>query len=443
VDGIARHIAILTFVRWASVAAGFATSILIARVLSSAEIGAAAVALTLATIVALLANGGLNIAAIYYLGQRPHQRQQITHTSILLGVIACTVAAALVLLAGPIVMGYVERGEILLILAATAVASGIIAFELSGSLLLGLGRHRVYLIAQVIEGIGSLCIAAAILLFWASAPGYVASVAIAYWGAALPSTLAACRAVGWRRLRWDAAYARDAMSMGWRGQIGNIFQFLNLRFDHVLVAMLAGLSAAGVYLIASRVAEAIIQVASASGTLLFPHVARGRSQDTSLTERTVRLTLVVVLILAAGVFVAASPVLTIAFGAEFERGATALRILVLAMLPLTLVRLLAGDLKGRGRAGLVSLGTALGLIASVSLNLLLIPTYGVEGAALASLAAYAAAAAVLVFAYRAVTNRDPRCLVPRLSDATALVIQAGLLLQRHAAPRRANPSDRG
>jgi stage V sporulation protein B len=442
VDGIARHIVILTFIRWAALAAGFATSILIARVLGSAEIGAAAVALTLATIVALLANGGLDVAATYYLGQRPHQRQQIVHTSFLLGVIACTVAAALVLLAGPLVMGYVERGEILLIVAATTVASGFLAFELSGSVLLGLGRHRTYLVTQVIEGIGSLCIAAAILFFWASAAGYVTSVAIAYWGAALPSVLAACRAVGWRRLRWDGAYARDAISMGWRGQIGNIFLFLNLRFNHVLVAMLAGLSAAGVYLIASRVAEAIIQVASASGTLLFPQVARGSSQDTSLTERTVRLTLVVVLVLAASVFATASPVLTVAFGAEFERGATALRILVLAMLPLTLVRLLAGDLKGRGRAGLVSLGTAVGLIASVSVTLLLVPSYGVEGAALASLVAYAATAAVLVLAYRAVTNRDPRCLVPRLSDATALVVQAGLLLQRHGAPRRANPPDR-
>jgi O-antigen/teichoic acid export membrane protein len=57
----------------------------------------------------------------------------------------------------------------------------------------------------------------------------------------------------------------------------------------------------------------------------------------------------------------------------------------------------SGYLYGRGWPGLNSIGLGLGLVATVVLDLALIPSYGALGAAVASSAAYLLGDAVLVF----------------------------------------------
>jgi Na+-driven multidrug efflux pump len=97
---------------------------------------------------------------------------------------------------------------------------------------------------------------------------------------------------------------------------------------------------------------------------------------------------------------------------------------MVAMLPLTMVRLLASDLKGRGRAGLVSVSTAIGLGATVVLDLALVPPLGIVGAAVASLVAYTVTAVALSLGFQRVTGQSALALIPRPSDAAVLARQA-------------------
>jgi Na+-driven multidrug efflux pump len=98
------------------------------------------------------------------------------------------------------------------------------------------------------------------------------------------------------------------------------------------------------------------------------------------------------------------------------------------MLPLALSRMLGGDLKGRGRPGLVSLSTGLALVITVIGDLALIPRLGIDGAAVASLLAYTAGAAVLVVSFARVTGASPLQLVPGVRDAVALAARGRSLL---------------
>ena len=69
----------------------------------------------------------------------------------------------------------------------------------------------------------------------------------------------------------------------------------------------------------------------------------------------------------------------------------------------------SGYLYGRGRPGLNSLGLGLGLVATVALDLALIPPYGALGAAVASSVAYLLGDAVLVlFVLRRSAEPEPR-----------------------------------
>jgi O-antigen/teichoic acid export membrane protein len=252
--------------------------------------------------------------------------------------------------------------------------------------------------------------------------GFVAAATIAIAAAALMNGARVIRSMGLVPPRIDATIAGEALGVGLRGQVGNILQLMNLRLDQLIVPAFLSLSSAGVYLIAVRVAEALAQVGSAASSLIFPEVARHSDVlETSLTERAVRATSVLIAGLGLGLGLLAEPLLTIAFGAEFADGSLALRILLLAMLPLAVARILAGDLKGRGRPGTVSVAMGLAAIVTLGLDLVLIPRLGIAGAAGASLVAYSFSAALLAIAFVRLTGADARDLVPGPADATAVV----------------------
>jgi len=114
----------------------------------------------------------------------------------------------------------------------------------------------------------------------------------------------------------------------------------------------------------------------------------------------------------------AGPVLGLAFGPRFTSGTATLQLSLLAMVPLALARILSGDLKGRGRADYVSVANLLAVTLTVIACLILIPPFGIEGAAVASVVTYVGLAAALLVAYHRATRARLRSLVPRLADVS-------------------------
>ncbi len=411
--------ALLTVVRVGSVFAGFLTSVLGARLIGEAGLGVVGAATTIATIGALVSSGGLNIAAVYHLGQRPAEARRIvgwvaTQALVVVGV-AAVLVAAMGLLIGTAVLG--SRSPDLLA-AMAFLAAGLVGFELSGGILLGIHERGAYVWIQLVEALGSLVLTA-IILVWLSrdATGYLAAAALGYWLGIGLALWQAWRKLGGFRLAVSRRFTVDALAMGLRGQAGNILQFLNLRLDLLLVPALLNLAQAGIYLIAVRVSEVVAQLATSSAAFLFPQVAsQADLRATGTTERTIRLTTLIVVATALPLALLAEPLLLFAFGPGFTSGAWTVRVTLLAMVPLSLFRVLAGDLKGRGRPGLVSLASLLAVGATVVLDLGLIPLLGIIGAAFASLITYSVSAAALLVIYRQVTGGSALALVPRPSD---------------------------
>ena len=434
-----RDVVTLTTLRFAAAGAGFATTVLAAHLLGATALGAGGVGLTTGTIAALIANGGLNISAIYFLGRRPDQRAVIVGSSLTLGIVAATFAAVLVAAAAPRIAPEIFVLDGAALVAASAIlAASIVGFELTGSLLLGAGRRGAYLLIQAIEGLGSFVVAALVLgLGLRTAAGYVLSAALTFAAATGFAVATLVRAVPLRGLGLDRGFAREALGLGLRGQIGNVLQFLNLRLDLLFVPIFADLRAAGIYLIAVRMSEVVSQIASAAGVFLFPAVSREGIRETELTERAMRATLLAVGGLGVLIAVPAQPLLSFFFGEDFATGSTALRITMIAMIPLAISRLLAGDLKGRGRPGLVSISAAAALIATVILDVTLIPRFGIEGAAVASVVAYAIGAIVLAVGYRRTTGAPLRGFVPTLADVRWLVARTMALVGGRGRPRSA------
>jgi stage V sporulation protein B len=418
----AVSVAILAGVRVIGVVAGFAVSVLGARLLDLGEFGAAGVAITLGTVAALICNGGVNISAIYFSGRDP-RRSQVLSTTTTIAIGGAILAAAIVMVAGLAVGGALGlTGRFDLFAVAALVAIGVIGFEYGGAVLLAVGRRRAFTLNELSRSLVALLATAALLAIWQRDLPFVAAAGIAYVAAAVAAFVVAARGAAPVAPGWDGEVARRSLAMGLRGQLSNVLQFINLRLDVLLMPAFLQLPAVGLYIVAVRVAEVLAQAAGAAGSLIFPAVSSQEDPgSTDLTGRAVRVSLVVVIVAAAIMIVVADPFLVVAFGSNYGPAATSLRILAVAMIPLSLMRVLAGDLKGRGRAGLVSWAMAGAVVATAVLDVILIPLLGIEGAALASLAAYSIGAALLVVAFRRVTGAPIQALVPAPADAASLV----------------------
>lgn len=418
------RVAGLAAVRLLSVAAGFASVVIGARLIGSDGLGAAGVAITLGTIGAVTCNGGINISTIYLLGRHHEKGRDIIGPLSTIALVGALLAASVLVALGPGIAPAIGlAGRDGLIVAAAALAAIMIVFEFSGAVLLGLARNRAYILAELLKGAGTLVFTAALLLSaWPSDAGFVVAAIVAQGTAAAFAMQRAVKAVGVVAPTINTPLMGEALGIGLRGQAGNVLQFLNLRLDQLLVPALLSLSSAGVYLVAVRVSEALAQLGGAAGSLIFPEVARQADpQATAVTERAVRVLIIMIVAIGLVIGLLADLLLAVAFGPEFSEGALALRFLLVAMLPLSVARILAGDLKGRGRAGLVSIAMGMAVVVTIVLDLVLIPRFGIEGAAAASVVAYSSTALALTLAFLRLTGADGRQLVPRRSDIGALL----------------------
>jgi len=226
----------------------------------------------------------------------------------------------------------------------------------------------------------------------------------------LTRTLLSMRASVGSALRPDLRVLRRALSYGWREHFGNIAMFLSYRVDMFFVAAFAGGKAVGLYSIAVMMAEAFFYLPNAVAVVLFPRlVGRGRNEGAQDAARSAR---VVAAIVGLGILVSiplAAPAVGIAFSSAFLPSIPAFYWLLPGVFALSISKVLARYFTGSlGRPLLNARAQVIALAINLPLNLLLIPRYGIAGAAAASSAAYVAHAAVTLILFRRYSGVRPQ-----------------------------------
>jgi O-antigen/teichoic acid export membrane protein len=262
--------------------------------------------------------------------------------------------------------------------------------------------------------------------------------AIAWW---LAAQVLEALILGWyvqRRLagfgRPDLRLARRTLAFGVRAHPGRIMQVGNYRLDQWLVGAIAGPRELGLYSVAVAWAEALWYLPTTLASVQRPDLVRAaREQAARIAARIFRAATVVTAVLAAVTVVAAPFLCAVIFGEEFRDSTGMLRVLVIAAFGVSAVKLLGSALVTQGRPGLQSAAIAAGFATSVALDLLLIPPFGGNGAAVAAALAHSAAGlAVAAIFLRALGGR-PSNLVPRGSDARWFADQVGRRLRPNPA----------
>lgn len=373
-----------------------AASVLAARHLGPAAFGAYSAAVALALLLGVLAGLGLQtllvrqVAAYGALGDWARLHGLLRGSG-------RTVAAASVLLAGSaIAIAWIKAPAHAPTLAWALALVPMIALNglRSGALR---GLHRVVL-AQVPEClVVPAGFVAALLAFeslgWPLSPASAAALRAL-------ATAAALVAGGWflaRSLpRPVRASAPRYEGRAWAASAGPLFfigllSVVNLQADVLLVAALRGPESAGVYQAAARGAELVAFSLLVANFALQPMISRlhalgDRAGLQRAATLTARMALGGALPLALVFAAFGGPILGAVFGAPFERGALSLAILCAGQAVSAALGSVDHLLNMTGHERDTLLGLALGAAVNIVLNLLLVPHWDIEGAALATAA---------------------------------------------------------
>ncbi|MGB3828344.1 MAG: polysaccharide biosynthesis C-terminal domain-containing protein [Ornithinimicrobium sp.] len=196
----------------------------------------------------------------------------------------------------------------------------------------------------------------------------------------------------------DPALTRRVVSFGVRNQVGGLMGLLNLRLDFLVLGALTGPATVGLYGVASKYAELLRLPALAVTWVNYPRIARQGGPQFLATAGRQPLRLIAAGFAGAIVLgVAASWVLPLVYGEEFTATVAPAVVLVLGLALEPAAALGVAYLLGTGRPGRNSLIVGVGLVITLTLDALLIPVYGVMGAAWASTLAYLVTDLCLIF----------------------------------------------
>lgn len=185
--------------------------------------------------------------------------------------------------------------------------------------------------------------------------------------------------------------------------------------DQIIVAAMLPPTALGVYVVGLGISRLLSVLPTSAGTVLFPTLAA--KPTTAIMNAVAKAVRVFGLINLACVLVLAlfgSHLLVLLYGPRFAAASTPLIILLFSTVPANAVTLFYQSYSASGRPGMVTIIHGTGLAVSLGVMLLLVPTYGTTGAALALLFSGIVRLALVLLGLPLILKvRVPRLLVSR------------------------------
>ena len=208
------------------------------------------------------------------------------------------------------------------------------------------------------------------------------------------------------RFKFNKDYQKQSIEYGFKSYLANMITFLNYRLDTFLIKALSkNTIAVGQYGVSVSLAEQVWVFASAISSVMFPYVTSIESDEekSKVTSTTFKIVMVVTFF-AISVLFFASNLIGIIYGADYYGSIMPLKILLIGIFSLSLGKILANDIAARGKPELNALSNLVGLVVNVVLNIVLIPKFGISGAAMATSISYTLTAIIFLISFLKLTG---------------------------------------
>lgn len=409
--------------RIASLVMGVITSVVIARVLGPQGKGVYTLCALFPLFIVTLFNLGIVPGTAYHLAVGRYRPREAFANNLLFSAVVGTICV----LIGSIILGWF-REQLFpgiaprLIFLSLSIIIPNLSFLYLQAVFLGLQNFKEYNLADVLRSILYMIFVGIALCFLGTGiSGVLLASALAWLSVDCLLIQQARKITGPFSFKLNFSYLRAVVKYGFQAHLGNVFSFLNYRVDMFIVNWFLGAAAVGFYSIGVLLVEQLWLVSGAASLVLFPKIAaeKDRQKRKEFTPMVARSVLLVTLLGSSVFFFLGPPIIVFLFSSRFLPAVIPFKILLVGIVALSVSRIMANDMAGRGLPlvnSILSLGT---LGVNLSLNFFLIPRYGLAGAAWSSTISYSLMFFVCLAVYSRISgNSWIEILVPRRGDWT-------------------------
>jgi len=377
---------------------GLVTGIITARALGPENRGVFSLVAMFPSSLVTLTKFGQGISAVYFIRREKENASAVASNLVLIALLTSIGLALITLGLHRLLLGSILRGVPLwaLLTVLPLLPTLLLESHLYG-VLQATDRFRVYNTRLIAESIFTLTgMSLALLVFRLGLPGAL-GVAVAVrlcmtlW---VVTTIHRGSPLTWR---FDRALFGRMWRYGLKSHAHTIAAHFHFKADIYLVAYFLVPAEVAFYSIAARLAEHLLWFPQAVGMALFPRLAgSGPAEAHRMTAAAVRQTLILSVVPAVLLAGFGRFLITLWYGSDYAPAAAPLRWVCVGIVMMSLYVLLSRNFTSRNRQGINIFSAYLALGGNLALNLVLIPRYGIVGAAMATACSYSVATLLLL-----------------------------------------------
>lgn len=371
------------------IALSLVTSVLITRSLGPERRGFFAAALAISAIGAQLGNLGLHAANTYSVARNRELLGTLLGNSLVVGLGITSLGALLAWVAFAVWPQAAPVSGILLAVALLAVPLHVMHTH-QNALLLGLQQVRTINWTNLGQQTLAAVLIVALVLAGVVTPETVLVLFVSSLALANVVLYVRIRNHPASRVRVSWQTLKGCLSYGARAYIAALFSYLVIKSDILMVQYFLGPEQVGYYSLAATLSEQMYVFAAIVGMIVFSKMSalEDSAHKLRLIERTVLGLAGIMLVggLLAGIL--ADPVIVLLYGEAFRPAVRIFLFLIPAVFALSLNQVYQNYFASIGFPLIGVASPIAGALLNLGLNAILLPSIGVIGAALASIAAY-------------------------------------------------------
>ncbi len=367
---------------------GFIISILLARLLGPEGKGIITAIFVFPLLIVSLADMGIRQSSAFYIGKKQYPLSDVISSISFLWLITSLISMTLVFVY--FLIGPAERYSwVVLIIALGTVPIKLIEQYAKG-IMLGRNQISTINISQILRVTSNFL--AVILLVWILDLGVLGAALVHIAFATVVSVYYIIKVLDYNKISFKPVKPIPKL-LFFKGISFAVVLFvinLNYKIDIMILDWLVDPAEIGIYSVGVNFAELLWQIPAAVGMVLFAKSATTKNELDSVTRSTsiLRTVMPIMLITAIILAVFSTLVIKIFYGPDFIEAGNILRLLLPGICFITISKILHPDLAARGYPLYALKVFVITLMLNIILNFLLIPYYGIHGAAIASTISY-------------------------------------------------------
>ena len=193
---------------------------------------------------------------------------------------------------------------------------------------------------------------------------------------------------------------KHILNFSFLAYLANMFQFLSYRMDFWFIQYYSGSKQLGFYSLSVNLAQLLWLLPQAVSSILISYSGSGDEQ-VAINQTNILSRISITILFCATIFLELSIHLIIPFlyGKEFEESVFTFQLLLIGIMPFSITTILASYFAGKGIIKINLYGSLLGFLICLVFDFLLIPSFGIKGAAFATICSYLFSTAFTVFVY--------------------------------------------